>query len=278
MKKRRYNAKASFSALEGAATYVGLGVAAVVGTGVFLWASGAFAAPVNEQPTPGESPCGSAALQRAIAGAAAGGATGAAAGPYGAGAGAGIAIAPGLLQCGPDKFNKAKKFLCANADKVVAKLKAKGAKIPKQWKKFSCDEKIAWVAALGPTGITMVLAGALLGKFSTDAVNETKRFAEFAAKTAGKYGNAAKDAAKDFGGSVSDAGKSVAKSIGIGNIEGVHGPFRPLGQLHAAGARFGFAGRTTEEVLVSPRSNALSMTLTRPNSIIANAWRFKGGR
>lgn len=149
-----------------------------------------------------------AALARA---AASGAATGASTGnPYAAGASAGIAVLPDILQCGPALINKAKKALCKKADRVASQLKAKGAKIPKAWGSFSCDEKIAWIAALGPTGVAQVLAGQLIGKFATDAADEVKKWRGQALTNAGKFGSTAKNAAKNVGSAFESAGNAAA--------------------------------------------------------------------
>lgn len=86
---------------------------------------------------------------------------------------------------------------CANADRVYYLLKSKGASVPKQstWDKLSCDQKVAFVFALGPYGSVMVATGALAGGFVTNAAKEMKKYGGQAAKAvnrvAASLGNAA---------------------------------------------------------------------------------------
>lgn len=63
---------------------------------------------------------------------------------------------------------------CKHIDRTIQQLRSKGAKVPKM-DGWSCDQKIAFVAALGPYGIATVLAGALAGKLATDTVKEVGR-------------------------------------------------------------------------------------------------------
>jgi hypothetical protein len=199
------------------------GVAGIVGLGAFLFATGAFAAEpaVSPMPLPMEDPCGAEALQRVLANGAAGAGAGVAAGGAGAavGAGAGIALSPQVLQCGLPAINKAKAALCKKADQVVKQLRAKGGAVPKEYDRWSCDQKIAFVAALGPEGVAMVLAGALAGKWATATANEIK-------KLTGDAANAFTSNTKG----ATNAVKSVGKKIGLGAI------------------RYGFAGRACQEI------------------------------
>ncbi|MDO8681287.1 MAG: hypothetical protein Q7R30_22435 [Acidobacteriota bacterium] len=104
-----------------------------------------------------------------------------------------------------------KQALCRNADKVYAKLKEKGAELPSQskWDGLSCDQKMGFIAALGPYGTALLLAGALVGGFVTGAAAETAKYAKAAAKSIGVSG-----AAKSFADAVSGATSGVHVSVG----------------------------------------------------------------
>lgn len=137
---------------------------------------------------PKANPCSPEAVKAMVAAAAAntaqGAATGAPAGGAGAGAGAalgfGMAAAanPNLLKCGLGAFNDAKAKLCTNAKKVVQLIRAKGGHVPGSFDALSCDQKIAFVAALAPFGalaIPMLVGGVLVGSLVGASANELNR-------------------------------------------------------------------------------------------------------
>ena len=117
------------------------------------------------------------------------------------------------------EWAKQKNMLCKNADKLYAKLKAKGAALPKQskWDGLSCDQKLAFIVALGPYGASMLVAGALVGGFATDAAKEFQKYGKDAAKKLGSAG-------KDF----SDAVSNVTSGVTV-SVPKVRNPFGGLG-------------------------------------------------
>lgn len=117
--------------------------------------------------------------------------------------------------------------LCAGADKVYEKLHdANVGKVglPKRatWAKLSCDQKIAFVAALGPQGMAMLYAGALVGSWASDAQKEFKRYGKAAANVVDKIADAiggsatkiADDVAKGVSGAASGAADAVKSVFG----------------------------------------------------------------
>lgn len=152
---------------------------------------------------PGE--CDPAVIQAALAqtatNTAGGAAQGSAAGPYGAGAGAGIGAAlsvaanPNLAKCGIAAFNKAKANLCVKADVIVTKLRAKGAAIPKAYYGYSCDQKIAFAAAVlgaGPAGVGALVAGTLTASLAVRSGKELSHLTNAAGNYAARVTAGAK--------------------------------------------------------------------------------------
>ena len=88
------------------------------------------------------------------------------------------------------EFNRRKLELCDNTDKVYVKLKKAGAALPatSKWNGLSCDQKLAFMIALGPMGLQMVIAGTRLGGFATNAVKEMSKYADSAASKIGDAG------------------------------------------------------------------------------------------
>ena len=125
------------------------------------------------------------------------------------------AVAAWVLRRMNAEWAKRKGQLCANADRVYAKLKAAGADTPStsKWNGLSCDQKMAFIAALGPYGVPMLVAGALVSGFVSNAAGEFKRYGGAAAKS---LGSAAKSFSDSVTSSASSAASSVAKSVGLG--------------------------------------------------------------
>jgi hypothetical protein len=114
-------------------------------------------------------PCNPQAIQQSLAagakGAVGGAATGSAAGPYGAaavGGVQGILGASAAIGCGIAQLNAAKNKLCDNATAVGNEMASKGFALPAGFSGWSCDQKIAFIAIMGPFGIPILLAGALV--------------------------------------------------------------------------------------------------------------------
>lgn len=123
------------------------------------------------------------------------------------------------------QMNSLKASFCANADKVYEKLHdADVGKVglPKRatWKKLSCDQKVAFVAALGPQGALMLASGALVASWAMDAKAEFKKYGQSAASAvdkiaaglgggAQKIGDEVKKGLSSAGNAVSDAAKSI---------------------------------------------------------------------
>lgn len=179
--------------------------------------SGAPAPPT--QPGGKIDPCSpEAAQQYALAGIQ-GGASGAAmsgGNPYAAGAGAGLAVIsnPGFRQCGRDKLNHAKKELCKKANKLKDEIERKFGTIgmsDSKWDKLSCDEKIAYMAALGPYGTAALLAGTIAIAGWNTTKKEVERWAENAKDAADKIGEQLSDPA----GTVESWGKKAGKAFGL---------------------------------------------------------------
>lgn len=97
------------------------------------------------------------------------------------------AVAKWVLKRAYAEFKKRKLALCAGSDKVYAKLKAAGAAGPSaaKWKSLSCDQKMAFMLALGPAGMQMMIVGGLLGGFATNAAREMEKYAPAAAAKIG---------------------------------------------------------------------------------------------
>lgn len=177
----------------------------------FLLRDGVSAPPTPGTP-PAEDPCSPERVQQLVLGSVQGAAAGAQTGtPAGAGAGAGLALLGGLtgrdLKCGGTKWNAAKAALCAKAEKVKLAVEARfgDSVIPdSKWKKLSCDEKIAYVAALGPVGVQALLAGALVGAAWNTSAKTVEKWADEAQK--------ATDAVSDATDKVGDWGKSAGDS------------------------------------------------------------------
>lgn len=174
-------------------------------------------APVPPLP-PLPDPCSPEQVQQYVLAAINGGVQGGAAtgNPYAAGGAAvlGAIGRPGALKCGQDKFNEAKAKLCANAEKVKKAVEARfgDSVIPdSKWKKMSCDEKIAYAAALGPMGIQAVLAGALVGAAWNTTRNQVEDWADDAQKQAKKVG----DALTDPAGTVASWGQKAGNAFGL---------------------------------------------------------------
>lgn len=112
--------------------------------------------------------------------AAAGGTTGAPAGPYGAAvgaaAGAGLAFAS---QCGQQAIKDALGRACKKADAVVAKIRSTGlVKIPSGYYGWSCEQRLAFIAAaVGPGWVMAIGGGGLLvtAAVAEKLANEFKR-------------------------------------------------------------------------------------------------------
>lgn len=171
----------------------------------------ANAAPV----LPPLDPCAGYNFEAAVLDATAAGAitTGATtASPYGAGAGAALGAAQVVLSgCGKEKFakelKKASAAVCAKANRILGTLNAK----PKDWDKWSCDQRLAYVVAAGPLLGQAVLAGNVAASAFKATQNEVKRLDKNASKAAEKVG----DAAKDLADSVGDGVKKGLGSVGI---------------------------------------------------------------
>lgn len=169
--------------------------AGVVAAGAAVWAlfggkqtSGSSGQPIM----PG---CGEREVTGVVVGSAANAAAGAAAGPYGAAAGAatGVLLNPDTLRCGTQMINKVKKQICARADKTAAEIRKKGGYIPKEFSKLSCDQKIAFIAALGPYMLPVLLGTALasgVGKAGAQALRAAS------AKTCARADKVAADLAR----------------------------------------------------------------------------------
>lgn len=104
------------------------------------------------------------------------------------------------------------KFGCAKVNKVIAELRNEGASLPKDIDKWSCDQKIAFVAALGPYGVACLAAGSLVVGMSGNAAKEVQKYGDQANRAAQAaiaksgvdaaakaVGNAATDAAQKLG-------------------------------------------------------------------------------
>lgn len=127
---------------------------------------------------------------------------------------------------------------CGNANKVYKKLKDAGAAVPKQskWDDLSCDQKIAFVAALGPQGVAMLVAGTLVAGFARDAVGEFKKFG-------GKASDAVADLSRKLGVKVPEINVSVPKApklFGLDDHEcpGCTGRGEPLPGANLPGTTF----------------------------------------
>jgi hypothetical protein len=152
--------------------------------------------------------CDPKALEKGIVeGSVQGGATGAVAGPKGAAVGAVIGGGLSVMEgCSRAQFNKAKKAVCAKANKILGRLNAK----PPGWSSWSCDQRLAYVIASGPYVQMAVLAG----NVAISAVGATK--AEIA-----RFASNAESAAKKAGAKIgSDAGagtvgNAIKKAFGF---------------------------------------------------------------
>jgi hypothetical protein len=71
--------------------------------------------------------------------------------------------------------NIAKGGLCRATDQAISRLKSAGAKIPGGIEGWSCDQKAAFVLALGPAGVLLAFTGVLTGALATNTVKEVER-------------------------------------------------------------------------------------------------------
>lgn len=96
--------------------------------------------------------------------------------------------------------------LCRNADTVYAKMKSAGAALPSQskWNDLSCEQKLAFITALGPYGAAMLAGGVLLGGWTRDAAGEAKKYVASAAKSLGSSAKSFADSAKNALSSTAD--------------------------------------------------------------------------
>lgn len=178
---------------------------------------------------PKVDPCGPEALQSVIASAAAGAGTGAAGGPQSAGASAGVGVLlnPATIQCAPNLITKAFKDLCGKADRAAADLKRKGFEMPKQYNSWSCEQRLAFIAAL-TTGaglpVVAVLVAGNLAIQTTEGAKRGLRRAEAAVGAVSKrmrlpVPKFADDLLKSGGSAVEDVkrgAKKYAKKVGLG--------------------------------------------------------------
>lgn len=148
-------------------------------------------------------------------------------------------------------LNAFRNELCDNANKVYAKLKANGASVPKRstWDSYSCDQKIGFIAALGPYGSAMLAAGALVGGWVSNTTGEWKKFNAYgygaAAKgtgwleaAAGTVGDAAGDAWEATGGQLLGVSGSSLQGISLGRNASNGGSMRGTMDVD-----FGFLGK-----------------------------------
>lgn len=150
--------------------------------------------------------------QAALDASAAGAIQGAAVGPKGAAAGATLALASTVMQgCGKERFTKelaaARNRVCSKANKILGTLNAK----PKGWDKWSCDQRLAFVAGAGPLLMQAVLAGNVAASAAKATANEVNRFSKSASDLAESAGKAAERAADDVG----DTVKSGLSKVGV---------------------------------------------------------------
>lgn len=191
----------------------------IAGAALVAWVVARGSAPaLPSLPAAPPDPCAAFDFERAaLEGAVQGSATGLAGGPKGAAAGAvSGSLLPLMSQCGRDRIaeelNKAKKAVCAKADKVLRQVNAR----PPGWSSWSCDQRLAYVAVLvsSPAG-ALVGAAILAGNASASAAKaikaEADRLRDTATKAAEDFGQAAEDLAEGAG----DAVKSGAKKLGI---------------------------------------------------------------
>lgn len=164
-------------------------------------------------PLPAGNPCSSKRMKERLATLAASGvqgaATGASVAPTGAGvgvgAGAGLLTAalsdPNLAKCGAGRIKAAIQDTCRHADKAVREMRKKGVYVPRDYDRWSCEQRIAYAAAaLTPSGLILGY-GVSAGQATID---EAQRAADKAAKA---VSHAASEA------------KKLGKKIGIGGLE-----------------------------------------------------------
>ena len=138
------------------------------------------------------------------------------------------------------ELNKARNIACGKIDSVIAQLRAKGAKVPKMTG-WSCDQKIAFVAALGPYGIATVVAGALVGQLATNTAHEVARNIDRAT-------DAVKDISKRLGLKIPDV---KLPSVSIPNpFRGISGGSMDVeaGFLGRSGGQFGNFGNLGDSI------------------------------
>lgn len=184
-----------------------------VGGAALLYLLGGGKGDSSPNPPP-QDPCSPERAAEIIMSGVAGGMQGSQLGPKGAAAGAAAGVVgslrPNDLACSKQAINAAKARLCANADRVASKLRAKyGATvIPSKWDKFSCDEKLAWLAALGPQGVAAVIAGQLVGNAWNASREEVERWADHASDIVGDSASGARDTVEGWG-------KKAGKALGL---------------------------------------------------------------
>lgn len=189
-----------------------------VGAGAYILTRRGQQLPQGDQPIQKQNPCHGALLEQQLAASAAQTAAGgASAGAGGAAAGAGISLIsnPKLVGCGLSAINRAKANLCRKADRVVAQIRGRGGVVPKGYDSLSCDQKVAFVAALGATaglGLAVVLGGSLVGGLASASGQELTRLADRAKGSVRGFENAVSSTIENIG----DTASNLAKKIGLG--------------------------------------------------------------
>lgn len=116
------------------------------------------------------------------------------------------------------QIRKMGQIVCGHIDYVVSRLRSQGAKLPKSIDSWSCDQKVAFVAAMTPWGVAAVLTGALTGALATNTAAEVERNLE-------KAKNAVKSLSQKLGISVPSfeiggtAGSVIKKYTGLGLVD-----------------------------------------------------------
>lgn len=118
---------------------------------------------------------------------------------------------------------KQRNKLCAVADVAVVKLrdrKVPGVPSKKAWGNLSCDQKAAFLVALGPAmgivGPALLVAGAVGAAIRSKEVKQLERGISNAAES---VGGAVKSAVKDAVSSAGESAKKFGKKVGIGEID-----------------------------------------------------------
>ena len=107
------------------------------------------------------------------------------------------------------------KFGCTKVNKVIAELRNEGANVPRGIDSWSCDQKIAFVAGLGPLGVSCLIAGALVAGVAGNApaiVNKYGKQAEQAANAILAH-SGVQAAANAVGSAAGDVGDAVSKAV-----------------------------------------------------------------